>query len=314
MSVDTERGLETSSARDALRDWLDHLAHERRASPLTVESYAFGVSAFLSFMERHRDEAMTLAVLQRLSAADVRAFLAHRRGGDPPLNPRSLSQNLSAVRSFFAWLDRRRDVVNTELALVRGPRIKPSAPRPVSEDDAKGLIQEAGDDDGQAWETARDAAVLTLLYGCGLRISEALSLKRANAPLPHVRRITGKGNKTRIVPVLPAVAQAVDAYLATAPFALAPDDPLFRGKRGGALGPRQVQALMARLRGRLGLPSSATPHALRHSFATHLLAAGADLRSIQELLGHASLSTTQRYTDADAGTLLAIYAGAHPRA
>jgi integrase/recombinase XerC len=198
---------------------------------------------------------------------------------------------------------------------VRGPKIKPSLPRPVSEDQALGLLHEAGSHAAlEPWEAARDAAVLTLLYGCGLRISEALSLARSDAPLGETLRIVGKGNKTRIVPVLPAVRRAVDEYLRLAPFSLSPDMPLFRAKRGGALSPRHMQATMAKLRGALGLPERATPHALRHSFATHLLGAGADLRAIQELLGHASLSTTQKYTAVDAEGLLAAYAGAHPRA
>ncbi|MEO6377886.1 MAG: tyrosine recombinase XerC, partial [Caulobacteraceae bacterium] len=228
--------------------------------------------------------------------------------------PRSLSQALSAIRTFHSFLDRRLGAPNAAIALVRGPKVRPGAPRPVSEDQARGMIAEPGlDPDREDWEAASDAAVLTLLYGCGLRISEALSLKRADAPLGDTVRILGKGGKTRLVPVLPAVAEAVDAYLAAAPFGLAPEEPLFRGKRGGPLGARAVQALMARLRGRLGLPQSATPHALRHSFATHLLAAGADLRAIQELLGHASLSTTQRYTEVDAARLLDVYGKAHPR-
>jgi integrase/recombinase XerC len=176
------------------------------------------------------------------------------------------------------------------------------------------IAEPALDADREDWEVARDQAVLTLLYGCGLRISEALSLKRSDAPIPDSLRITGKGSKTRLVPVLPAVREAIDAYLAEAPFALGPDEPLFRAKRGGPLSPRHVQATVQNLRGRLGLPASATPHALRHSFATHLLGAGADLRSIQELLGHASLSTTQRYTEVNAAALLSAYSKAHPHA
>jgi integrase/recombinase XerC len=199
--------------------------------------------------------------------------------------------------------------------MVRGPKIRPGAPRPVTEDQAHGLLAEPGlDPDREDWEAVRDEAVLTLLYGCGLRISEALSLKRADAPLGDTLRILGKGSKTRIVPVLAAVRAAVDAYLAELPFVLAPQDALFRAKRGGPLSPRHIQATVQALRGRLGLPDSATPHALRHSFATHLLGAGADLRAIQELLGHASLSTTQRYTEVDAARLLTAYAQAHPRA
>jgi integrase/recombinase XerC len=185
----------------------------------------------------------------------------------------------------------------------------------VTEDQARGLILEAAEDvDREEWEAARDEAMLTLLYGCGLRISEALSLKRSDAPLRDSIRIVGKGSKERVAPVLPVVREAIDRYVALLPFVLEPHEPLFRAHRGAPLGPRPVQALMQKLRGRLGLPASATPHALRHSFATHLLGAGADLRSIQELLGHASLSTTQRYTAVDAAGLLSIYAKAHPRA
>jgi integrase/recombinase XerC len=305
------------TAKDALEAWIDYLAQERRASPRTLESYRYGVSTYLDFLARHRGGAVTVGDLKTVSAADVRAFLAARRQGadGEGLSPRSLSQNLSAVRSFHQWLDRRLGVANDAVALVRGPKIKPTVPRPVSEDQARDLLREAAEDIAlEPWEAARDAAVLTLLYGCGLRISEALSLTRSDAPLGETLRITGKGGKTRIAPVLPAVRDAVDEYVRHAPFALSPELPLFRAKRGGALSPRQVQATMAKLRGALGLPDRATPHALRHSFATHLLGAGADLRSIQELLGHASLSTTQKYTAVDAAGLLATYAKAHPRA
>jgi integrase/recombinase XerC len=300
---------------DALAAWLDHLANERRASPRTIEAYGDCVRRYLHFLQEHRGGALSLADLAGISAADLRAYLASRRQGDRPLSPRSLSQALSAIRGFHRFLDRRLGLPNAGLELVRGPRVKPSLPRPVSEDQAKGLIGEAeADPDREPWEAARDAALLTLLYGCGLRISEALSLKRRDAPLGASLRVLGKGSKTRVAPVLPQVAEAIDAYVAELPFALEPDDPLFRAKRGGPFSPRHAQALMQRLRGRLGLPASATPHALRHSFATHLLGAGADLRSIQELLGHASLSTTQRYTGVDAQSLLAAYARAHPRA
>jgi len=302
------------SAEAARALWLQHLAHERRASPRTLEAYGFAAGRYIAFLERHRAEAMTVRSLAEVTAGEVRAWLAHLRGGDHPLSPRSLSQALSAIRTFHRFLDLRLDAPNAAIALVRGPRVKPGAPRPVTEDQARGLLAEpALDPDRETWESARDQAVLTLLYGCGLRISEALSLKRGDAPLAEELRITGKGAKTRIVPVLPAVRAAVDAYLAELPFALAPDAALFRAKRGGALSPRHVQATVQGLRGRLGLPASATPHALRHAFATHLLGAGADLRSIQELLGHASLSTTQRYTAVDAERLLTAYAQAHPR-
>ena len=303
------------TAQASLQDWLAYLAQERRASPRTLEAYGDAVGRYITFLQQHRGEAVSRDALGGVEPAELRAFLAFRRSGERPLSPRSLSQALSAIRSFHRWLDRRCGVANDALALVRGPRVKPGAPRPVTEDQALGLITEAGEDaDREPWEAARDEAVLTLLYGCGLRISEALSLKRRDAPLRESLRVVGKGSKERVAPVLPVVREAVDAYVAALPFVLGPDEPLFRAKRGGPLGPRPVQALMQRLRGRLGLPASATPHALRHSFATHLLGAGADLRSIQELLGHASLSTTQRYTAVDAAGLLGIYAKAHPRA
>ena len=302
-------------AEDALALWLEHLARERRASPRTLESYGFAGRRYVAFLEQHRGESLTAADLGGITAGELRAWLAHLRQGERPLSPRSLAQALSAIRTFHRFLDVRLDTPNAAIALVRGPRVKPGAPRPVSEDQALGLIAEpALDPDREDWEAARDQAVLTLLYGCGLRISEALSLKRSDAPVPETLRITGKGSKTRIVPVLPAVRDAVEDYLKAVPFVLESEAPLFRARRGGSLSPRHVQATVQTLRSRLGLPASATPHALRHSFATHLLGAGADLRSIQELLGHASLSTTQRYTEVDAAALLSAYSKAHPHA
>ncbi len=306
--------LTRPSADEALSAWLEHLAHERRLAANTLEAYGRIGRLYLAFLQRHRGGPQRLADLGTVTAAEVRAHLAERRSGDHPLAARSISQTLSAIRAFHAFLDRRCATPAPQLALVRGPRIKASLPRPVSEDQARGLLQEPdADPDAEPWEAARDRAVLTLLYGCGLRISEALSLTRADAPLAETLRITGKGGKTRLAPVLPAVRAAVDAWLALQPFALEPGDALFRARRGGPLTPRHVQAMVQRLRGRLGLPPSTTPHALRHSFATHLLGAGADLRSIQELLGHASLSTTQKYTAVDARHLLEAYASAHPR-
>jgi len=307
------------TAAEALSAWLEHLAHERRLSPRTLEAYGHIGRLYLAFLERHRGEPQSLADLGRVTAAELRAHMADRRNGDGSpgsgLNARSLGQTLAAVRGFHDFLDRRCETPAPQLALVRGPRIKPSLPRPVTADQARGLLNEPDTDvDLEPWEAARDRAVLTLLYGCGLRISEGLSLIQADAPLGDTVRIVGKGSKTRIVPILPAVREAVEAYLALQPFVLQPRDALFRAKRGGPLSPRHVQATVQRLRGRLGLPASATPHALRHSFATHLLGAGADLRSIQELLGHASLSTTQKYTAVDAAHLLGAYAAAHPRA
>jgi integrase/recombinase XerC len=303
------------SARQAYAAWLDHLTLERRASPRTVRAYGDNVLAYLNFLEIHRGETLSLAAMGEISAADLRGYLASRRQGENALAPRSLSQALSSIRAFHRYLDQRHGVANAGLALVRGPRLKIGLPRPVSEDQARDLITQAADDtERDPWETARDEAVLTLLWGCGLRISEALSLRMSDTPLASALRITGKGGKTRIVPVLDAVREAVDVYRDELPFMLGPDEPLFRAKRGGPLSPRHVQGLVQTLRGRLGLSDRVTPHAFRHAFATHLLGAGADLRAIQDLLGHASLSTTQRYTEVDAAGLLAAYQAAHPKA
>ena len=283
----------SASAEAALADWLHHLTHERRASPRTVESYGANLRAFLASLAGHLGGAPSLASLGEVTAADLRAYLAARRTGDDGLSARSLSQTLSSIRTFYRWLDRRHGVSNTAVALVRGPRVKPSLPRPVSVDHAFGLIEAAeADPDREDWESARDAAVLTLLYGCGLRISEGLSLKRSDAPLGPSLRVLGKGRKLRIAPVLPAVRAAVGAYVALTPFAPDPEAPLFRAKRGGPLTPRHVQALMQRLRGRMGLPDSATPHALRQAFASHLPCDASYLCTFQFLLGHAALSTT----------------------
>jgi integrase/recombinase XerC len=305
----------TVTAAQALGAWLEHLRQERRASPRTLYAYRACVLAYLGFLSAHRGCELALSDLGTVTAADLRAYLASRRATNPGLSARSLSQALSAIRSFHRFLEQRLATPNPAVGLVRGPRVGPSAPRPVSEAQADGLIHEAGDTGPNVpvWVAARDVAVLTLLWGCGLRISEALSLRWRDAPLPGSLVIVGKGGKTRLAPVLPRVREAVDAYLAALPFVADPDGPLFVANRGGPLKPRQIQALVARLRGRLGLPDKATPHALRHAFATHLLGAGADLRSIQELLGHASLSTTQRYTAVDAAGLLAAYGQAHPR-
>jgi integrase/recombinase XerC len=298
----------------ALAAWLDHLARERRASPRTVEAYGAALRTFFGFLAGHRGETLTLAGLGEVSAADLRAFLAHRRSGADPLSPRSIAQALSAIRSFYRFADRRLALPNDQIARVRGPRVRPGAPRPVAEADALALVDLAGErKKADHWKALRDQALLTLLWGCGLRISEALSLTGAEAPLPQSLRITGKGGKTRLVPVLPEVRAAVDAYLAAAPTQPLGPEPLFVADRGGPLRPRQAQALMQRLRSGLGLSDRATPHALRHAFATQLLSGGADLRSIQDLLGHASLATTQRYTDVDSVRLMSAYAAAHPR-
>lgn len=301
-------------AEQALGLFLAHIAEERRFAAHSIAAYQRDLAAFLGFLSGHLGEPPTLAHLEGLLPQDLRAYLAHRRQGQDRLGDRSIARALSAIRSFYRWLDARGGIANARLSLVRGPRLKPLLPRPVDETAAAALLADAAEDvDAEPWIAARDAAVLTLLYAAGLRISEALSLKGRDHPLPESLRITGKGGKVRIAPVLAVAREAVAAYVAACPHALDADGALFRGARGGPLSPRIVQAKMSALRARLGLPASATPHALRHAFATHLLANGGDLRAIQELLGHESLSTTQKYADVDAQLLIAAYDAAHPR-
>lgn len=292
--------------------FLEHLTGEKRMSPRTVEAYGRDLDRLFEFLTAHLGKAVMVSDLAGLSAADWRAFLADRRRDG--ISARTLQRNLSSVRSFFAYGRRRWGLENPALGLVEAPKAPRRKPRPVSETGAKSLIAETAREGVEPWIAARDAAVLSLLYGCGLRISEALSLKGRDAPLPKTLRIAGKGGKHRIVPVLPAVAEAVEAYRTACPYGLEKDDALFRAKRGGALGARQVQADMQNLRSRLGLPSTATPHALRHAFATHLLAHGGDLRAIQDLLGHASLSTTQVYAEVEGSALMRLHQATHPRA
>lgn len=297
--------------------WLRFLGAERRMSPKTLEAYRRDVGQFLGFLAEHLGGAPSLKALAKLTPADVRAFMAARRGAGA--GNRSLMRGLAGARSFARFLERNGKGKVGALTAVRTPKLARTLPKPLSIASAKRITDtelRAGEA-RQPWIIARDAAVLGLLYGSGLRIAEALSLKRKEAPLPGTGdaiTVTGKGNKTRMVPVLPQVAKLIADYLALCPLELAGDGPLFIGARGGPLSPRIVQLAMARLRGALGLPDSATPHALRHSFATHLLARGGDLRAIQELLGHASLSTTQIYTAVDSERLLEVYANAHPRA
>ena len=301
-------------AGDALALWLAHLADERRASRHTVDAYRRDVSAFLGFLVTHLGGAPTLGDLGSLAPQDLRAYLAHRRNDG--LGDRSVMRALAAIRAFFGWMERRCGIENPRLKLVRGPRLRATLPRPVSEGGARAMIAEAARVDGHEapWIAARDAAVITLLYAAGLRISEALALTGADRPLPETLRIVGKGDKERIVPVLAAARDAVERYAALCPIPLDRAGPLFRSTRGAALSARTVQACVESLRRRLGLPESTTPHALRHAFATHLLAHGGDLRAIQELLGHESLSTTQRYADVEAAHVIDAYRNAHPRA
>ena len=302
----------TPGARDALAAWCSHLRAIDGRAALTVAAYAADVTAWLDFLARHQGGAGGIAALVAVPQADMRAFMAAERARG--LSPRSLARRLSAIKGFTGWLADRQGADATATLATRAPRYRRSLPRPLSVDGARDMLEAVGDDAAQPWVAARDTAVLTLLYGLGLRISEALGLTGADHPLPSVLRVTGKGGKVRLVPVLPEAAQAVAAYADLCPFDLTADGPLFRGTRGGALNPRLIALAMERARHRLGLPASATPHALRHSFATHLLSAGGDLRSIQALLGHASLSTTQGYTAVDAARLIEVYDRAHPRA
>jgi len=294
--------------------WLSYLGAEKRMSPKTLEAYQRDVGQFLRFLCDHLGGAPSLEQLGKLTPADVRAFMAARRSDG--MSSRSLMRVLAGARSFARFLERNGMGKVGALAAVRAPKVAKILPKPLAIATAKQISDpemRAGEE-REPWIIARDAAVLALLYGSGLRISEALSLKRKDADSSDAVTVTGKGNKTRMTPVLPQVAKLIADYVALCPYALPDDGPLFVGARGGPLSPRIVQLAMARLRGALGLPDTATPHALRHSFATHLLARGGDLRAIQELLGHASLSTTQIYTAVDSERLLEVYSSAHPRA
>ena len=300
------------AARTAFLDWL---GQERRASPLTVEAYGADLAAFLGFLTRHLGGEPDLAALAALRPADFRAWLA-AEANDGAGNA-TRARHLAAVRSFFRWLARRHGVDNPAARQIATPRAKRPVPKALPQEQARAVVEEAGGEiSDRAMVQARDEALFTLLYGCGLRIAEALALNLRDAPLPGrdaPLRVTGKGSKTRLVPVLDAVRQAIGAWLALHP-SPAPDAPLFVGVRGARLDPAVAQRTMRLFRRLRGLPEHATPHALRHSFATHLLEGGGDLRSIQELLGHASLSTTQRYTSVETARLMAVWRKSHPRA
>ena len=312
--------LETAPSHPALddkaahffADWFSYLLAERRASQHTLTAYVAELQRFFTFLSTHQGGLVSAAILADLRVADFRAFLATRRADG--LSARSMARALSAIKSFFRYLDRRDLVHNAAYASIRGPRLPQRLPRPLDEQGAADLLDSVGDEAADPWIGLRDVAVVTLLYGCGLRISEALGLNRGMVRRGESLRIQGKGNKERIVPVLPVVHDAIEAYLAACPYAGGAGAPLFLGARGGRLNPAMVQKSVRRTRQALGLPPSATPHALRHSFATHLLKGGGDLRTIQELLGHASLSTTQTYTDVETSRLLEIYEKAHPKA
>ena len=298
------------SAQDLKKLWLASLAHERRASVHTLRAYGDDAERFVRFLHAHLGGVANERSLAKLSPADIRAFITLRRAEG--LGPKGVQRALAAVRSFFRYLARENILENAAARNVRTPRIRRGLPRPLSEKDAARAIEQAGEQKVK-WLGARDVALLTLLYGAGLRISEALSLKRGDVPLPASLTILGKGGKERVVPLLVVVREAIETYEKSIPFSGTKASALFLSRRGKAMSPREAQLLMARLRGALGLSERATPHAMRHSFATHLLSNGGDLRSVQELLGHASLSTTQTYTQIDTKKLRDVYEKAHPR-
>ena len=295
-------------ARDMIEQWRRHLALDRRRSTHTVRAYIATAERLLAFLEEHRGEAVSAAMLASVDQADLRAFLTMRRMDG--LGNISAARELSAVRGFLTFIGGE----DARVPAMKGPRVKRGLPRPISPDEAVALAQDIAETAREGWIGARDWAVLLLLYGAGLRIGEAMGLMGAVMPLGATLRVTGKRGKTRQVPLLPQVAQAIEAYAAACPYPLERDAPLFRGARGGPLSAAIIRRAVQGARGRLGLSERTTPHALRHSFATHLLGRGADLRSLQELLGHASLSSTQIYTQVDAAHLLDVYRAAHPRA
>jgi integrase/recombinase XerC len=298
--------------RDAVIGWLRHLTHERGQSAATHDAYERDLRQFLGFLKAHLGHPPCLGDLARLDAKTIRAFLAKRRKSGAV--SRSLSRSISALRMFFRWMEREETVKNRAVQQIALPKIPHSVPKPLNVEAAAAVVAPNTTDEVD-WIDVRDNAVMLLLYGCGLRISEALSLTPKTAPINgrDVMHITGKGGKERMVPALKIVSDAIERYMRLCPFDLKPDEPVFLGARGGPLSPRLIQLAMQKMRDDLGLPDTATPHALRHSFATHLLSAGADLRQIQELLGHASLSTTQIYTEVDRDRLLSVYDAAHPR-
>ncbi|TNE62498.1 MAG: tyrosine recombinase XerC [Alphaproteobacteria bacterium] len=278
----------------------------------TLAAYGRDMGDFFAFLGPYRGAAISLKMLAGLGVRDFRAFLAHRRGDGA--GARTTARNLSAIRNFYRFLARNDGIENDAIQAIQGPKLPHRVPRPLTEEGARSVLETIGDMADEDWVAARDTAAVALMYGCGLRIAEALGLTPADIPTGDTMRVTGKRGKERVVPVLPLVKDAIRAYVAACPYDLAVDGPLFVGKRGGALNPRALQGAMQKVRAVLGLPASATPHALRHSFATHLLSRGGDLRTIQELLGHADLKATQVYTEVDSARLLDVYDKAFRRA
>ncbi len=298
--------------QDALERWLIELGSVAGRSEKTVEAYRADVLSFLAFLQNFEGDALGTAHLARITTRSMRAWMAHERGRG--LGARSMARALSATKNFITWIAEKEGFDPTAVLMTRAPRFAKKLPRPLEESAARSVLETVELQSTTPWVALRDQAVVTLLYGCGLRISEALGLRGRDLPLGDSLRILGKGRKERVVPVISAAQTAVEAYLKANPFEIEADDPVFRGVRGGVLNPRHIQKIMEQVRAQLGLPSSATPHALRHSFATHLMNAGGDLRAIQELLGHASLSTTQAYTAVDTARLMDVYENSHPRA
>lgn len=298
--------------RSAAADWFRWLADERRCSDHTLDAYSRDLQAFFNYLAEHLGYPPGLSDLGSLAAADFRGYLARRT--NEGIARTSIARAISTWRNFFRHLERTGRATNAAIHAVRTPKLPHAVPKPLTVGEAKEALDIAAIGGSEGWIANRDVAVLTLLYGCGLRIGEALGLNQNEAPQSEAMVITGKGNKQRLVPILPVVVEAIEAYQASCPFPLSGDDPLFVGARGKRLNAGVVQRMMRGLRHQLGLPETATPHALRHSFATHLLAGGGDLRTIQELLGHASLSTTQRYTEVDTARLMEVYRDTHPRA
>ncbi|MHA1543932.1 MAG: tyrosine recombinase XerC [Alphaproteobacteria bacterium] len=292
--------------------WQQYLTSEKRFSEHTVSNYSRDVLAFLEFARDHAGGLVTRSQLETLSLSDFRSYLMNLKMAG--LGAKSMARALSSVRNFFRYLAKRENLKNPDISEIRTPKIPKSLPRPLTTEGAGQVLENISADQKQEWVRARDVAIVTLLYGCGLRISEALSLNIKDIPRDETFIIKGKRQKERVVPVLPIVLEAIEDYLHLCPHNLEDEEALFVGIRGARLNPRVLQKAMENVRRALGLPESATPHALRHSFATHLLSAGGDLRTIQELLGHASLTTTQHYTDVDEKALLKVFEKAHPRA
>jgi len=299
-------------ANTLIQSWQQYLTLSRRSSPHTVRAYVTTAERFCDFLSRHHGEATTASILASVTAQDMRAYLAYRRNDG--LTNTSAARELSVMRAFLKYVISKSDDPDATVPRLRGPKVKRGLPRPVSPDEAVDLAETIAARDAPAWVQARDLAVLLLLYGAGLRISEATGLTGDILPIGDTIRLTGKGGKVRIVPILPKVKAAIENYLELSPHEPQAGEAIFRGVRGGPLSPALIRRAVQNARVALGLPDTATPHALRHSFATHLLGAGTDLRSLQELLGHASLSSTQIYTQVDAALLLDVYENAHPRA